>query len=91
MKKDRYEAEFSNLGLRNIPLPESFPTRYDRLLCGGIWCMVQLDYYYDEYDKDNSPISIKNLTPIQMPQIDMSELKEGSSKFTKEEWIDIML
>ena len=91
VKKDRYEAEFSNLGLRNIPLPESFPTRYDRLLCGGIWCMIQLDYFYDENDSDRNPISITNLTPIQMPKIDMSQLKEGRSNFTKEEWIDIML
>jgi ATP-dependent Lon protease len=91
IQRDYYEAEFSNLGLRGIRLPEEYPTKYDRLLAGGIWCMVQLDYDYDENELKQSPISITRLTPIQMPQININELKEGRSKFTKEEWIDVML
>lgn len=91
IRKNRYEAEFSNLGLSDIPVPEEYPTRYDRLLCGGIWCMIQLDYDYDENEQSKNPISITRLTPIQMPQVDIKELKEGRSKFTKEEWIDVML
>jgi ATP-dependent Lon protease len=91
IRKNRYEAEFSNLGLSDIPVPEEYPTRYDRLLCGGIWCMIQLDYDYDENEQNKNPISITRLTPIQMPQVDIKELKEGRSKFTKEEWIDVML
>lgn len=91
IQRDYYEAEFSNLGLRGIHLAEEYPTKYDRLLAGGIWCMVQLDYDYDENELKQSPISITRLTPIQMPQININELKEGRSKFTKEEWIDIML
>ena len=91
IKRDCYEAEFSNLGLSGVYLPEEYPTRYDRLLCGGIWCMIQLDYSYDENEQRRNPISITRLTPIQMPQVDINELKEGRSKFTKEEWIDVML
>lgn len=91
IRKNRYEAEFSNLGISNIFVPEEYPTRYDRLLCGGIWCMIQLDYDYDENEQNKNPISITRLTPIQMPQVDIKELKEGRSKFTKEEWIDVML
>jgi len=42
---------------------------YDRLLCGGIWCILQLDYEFIEEDKKNTqPIRIRKLTPIQMPQ-----------------------
>ena len=37
IKKDSYEAEFSNLGVKNIPISEAYPTKFDRLLCGGIW------------------------------------------------------
>ena len=44
IKTDRYEAEFSNLGIKTIPISEDYPTKYDRLLCGGIWCIVQLEY-----------------------------------------------
>lgn len=91
IQKDYYETEFSNLGLRGIRLPEEYPTKYDRLLAGGIWCMIQLEYDYDENELKQSPIRITNLKPIQMPQININELKEGRSQFTKDEWIDIML
>ena len=110
IRYDMYEAEFSNLGLKNIPISEEYPTKYDRLLCGGIWCIVQLDYETEnefapeiisasgdyiqsrkKRQKDATPISIRKLTPIQMPHVDIEELKQGRKVFTKEEWMDVML
>lgn len=91
IRKDRYEAEFSNLGIKEIPVSEEYPEKYDRLLCGGIWCIVQLEYEYDEEDKFSIPIKIAKLNPIQMPHVDINELKEGRKAFTKNEWIDVIL
>lgn len=110
IKKDCFFAEFSNLGLANIPIMDEYPEKYDRLLCGGIWCIVQLDYETEgdnnfgiidadgntlqskqKKQKDISPISIRKLTPIQMPHIDIEDLKRGRQAFTKEEWLDVML
>lgn len=109
IKKDMYEAEFSNLGLSGIPIDEEYPTRFDRLLCGGIWCIVRLEYDSNaDYDsgivsadgerlrskKKNqieNPIKIINLNPIQMPHVDINDLKEGRRHFSKEEWIDVLL
>lgn len=91
IKRDYYEAEFSNLGLRDIPIDEEYPAKFDRLLCGGIWCIVQLDYEYIEEDRNGTPIRIRKLTPIQMPHIDIADLKQGRKAFSKEEWIDILL
>lgn len=91
IKKDRYEAEFSNLGLKGVPIGGEYPTQFDRLLCGGIWCIVQLDYEYDEEDRNGSPIQLRKLTPIQMPHMDMQEIRQGRGAFTKEEWIDVLL
>lgn len=91
IKTDSYEAEFSNLGVKNIPISEEYPTKYDRLLCGGIWCIVQLEYEYVEEDKRHSPILIHKLTPIQMPRVDINELKQGRKAFTEEEWIKVLL
>ena len=110
IKKNCYFAEFSNLGLGNVPIADEYPEKFDRLLCGGIWCIVQLDY---EAEGDNNfgiedidgnplrskqkkqreitPICIRKLTPIQMPHIDIDELKLGRRSFTKEEWLDILL
>ena len=44
IKKDCFFAEFSNLGLSNVPITDDYPEKFDRLLCGGIWCIVQLEY-----------------------------------------------
>lgn len=92
LTKNVYTAEFSNLGLKGIPLSDEYPEKYDRLLCGGIWCMVTLDYEFIEEDKKNgTPIQIRKLNPIQMPHVDINELKQGRKAFTKEEWMDILL
>ena len=91
IKRDFYEAEFSNLGLKDIPIDEEYPAKYDRLLCGGIWCIIQLDYEYMEEDRNGTPISIRKLTPIQMPHVDIEELKQGRKAFTQEEWMDVLL
>jgi len=88
---DTYEAEFSNLGVKTIPISEEYPAKFDRLLCGGIWCIVQLAYEFVEEDKKALPIHITRLTPIQMPHVDIDELKLGRKAFTKEEWMDVLL
>ena len=91
IKKDTYEAEFSNLGINAIPISEDYPSKFDRLLCGGIWCIVQLEYEYIEEERNAPPIHIRKLTPIQMPHIDIDELKQARKAFTKEEWISVLL
>ena len=110
MKKDCFFAAFSNLGVDDVPIADEYPEKFDRLLCGGIWCIVQLDYEVEGDDtfgledingnplrskqkkqKDISPISIRKLTPIQMPHIDIEDLKQGRKAFTKDEWLDVMM
>ena len=107
IKKDCFFAEFSNLGLSNVPITDDYPEKFDRLLCGGIWCIVQLEYESEgdstfgmedldseprqKKQKDVSPISIRKLTPIQMPHIDIEEVRAGRKAFTQDEWMDVML
>lgn len=90
-RTDTYEAEFSNLGLSGVPISDIYPSKYDRLLAGGIWCIVQMEYFFDEGDKNRVPFIINKLTPVQMPNIDIDEFKEARAKFTAKEWIDIIL
>ena len=92
IKKNHFFAEFSNLGLKDVPIEDEYPEQYDRLLCGGIWCIVQLEYEYNEEDKKTGyPIQIRKLTPIQMPHVDIDELRAGRKAFTKDEWMDVLL
>ena len=55
-KENRHEAEFSNLSLKGVPISDVYPSKYERLLGGGIWCIIQLEYYYDEDDKKGNPV-----------------------------------
>ena len=115
IRKDQHEAEFSNLGLSGIQIEDSYPEKYDRLLCGGIWCIIQLEYVSESKLEEDmlsgivdidgnpvqsrkkkskeavSPVRIVKLTPIQMPHVDIEELKSARRQFSKDEWMDIML
>lgn len=107
INKNALFANFSNLGLPDVPISDEYAEKYDRLLCGGIWCIVQLEYTSEDDEelglleletsvgkrKKNKeyPIFIRKLTPIQMPHIDMDELKQGRKAFTKDEWLDVLL
>jgi len=115
IRKDQHEAEFSNLGLSGIQIEDSYPEKYDRLLCGGIWCIIQLEYVSESKLEEDmlsgivdidgnpvqsrkkkskeavSPVRIVKLTPIQMPHVDIEELKDARRQFSKDEWMDIML
>ena len=90
-RDDIYESEFSNLGIKNVPIAEQYVKDFERLLCGGIWCIVQMEYFYDEADKSRCPFVIRNLTPIQMPGLDIEEVKNARASFSDDEWIDLVL
>ncbi|MDO9044792.1 MAG: protease Lon-related BREX system protein BrxL [Methanobacteriaceae archaeon] len=90
-KADRYEADFSNLGLSGVPIAKEYPSEYERLLGGNIWCMIQFEYFYDEADIKRNPFIIRKLAPIQMPNLDLDEIIMGRDNFSKEEWIDVLL
>ncbi|EPB8256094.1 protease Lon-related BREX system protein BrxL [Clostridium perfringens] len=90
-KKDLYEAEFSNLGLKGVPIASYYVKEYDKLLQGGIWCILKMDYYFDEEVKNASPFNISNLKPIQMPNMDIEEIFDGRKNFSKDEWIDLII
>ncbi|MBR3140190.1 MAG: hypothetical protein IKF11_04910 [Methanobrevibacter sp.] len=83
-KNDTYYAYFSNLGLKEIPINPDFPQRYERLLGGNLWCMVNLEYDFDEADFRSQTIKIRDLQPIQLPNIDLDDILLNRRNFTKE-------
>ena len=89
-KRDVYEAILSNLGVKGIEIPSSTVNQYEKLLVGGIWCIISLSYYYEDHQK-GTPFILSELKPIQMPNMDMEELFEGRKAFTVEQWMDILL
>lgn len=88
-KIDTYEAELSNLGLKDVMIDENDVKKYDRLLIGGIWCILKIKYSYE--DNKRMPFAIETLTPIQLPNMDLNDIYLGRKQFTTEEWIDIII
>lgn len=89
-KKDIYEAVFSNLGIKNVVVPSETVKKYQKLLAGGIWSIVNLKYFYEE-GQGGSPFILEEIKPIQMPNMDLEPLFEGRRAFTEEQWIDALL
>ncbi len=89
-KRDVYEALLGNLGVKGVEVPSAVVRQYEKLLVGGIWCVVTLEYFFEE-DQKGSPFVLRELKPIQMPNMDMEELFEARRVFTEEQWIDVLL
>jgi ATP-dependent Lon protease len=88
--KDIYEVSFSNLGISKVPIADAEVKRYEKILSGGIWCIITMGYLFEE-GSGRSPWVIQDLKPIQLPSMDMAELLEARKQFTEEEWIDVIL
>ncbi len=89
-RRDVYEAVLSNLGVKGIEIDSAWVRKYEKLLVGGIWCIVTLEYFYEEGQK-GSPFILRDLKPIQMPNMDLAELFEGRRAFSEKQWIDVLL
>lgn len=90
-KKDRYEGELSNLSVGNIEIDGSYIKRYEKLLSGGIWCIITLSYQFDELSIGDSPFKLNKLTPIQIASLDMEEVFNARKVFSKEQWTNFLL
>lgn len=89
-KRDVYEAQLLSLGIKGVVVLTDTVKKYEKLLVGGIWALVTLEYFFEEGQK-GSPFSVRLLKPIQMPNMDMDELREGREQFTAEEWLDVLV
>ena len=90
-KQDIYQAEFSNLGIKDAYISEDIVKKYEKLLVGGIWCIVKVSYTFDYAEKHKIPFTASSLDPIQLPNMNLTGLFEGRKKFTKEEWMDVLV
>ncbi len=90
-KLDLYQAEFSNLGIKDALIDDEIVKQYEKLLVGGIWCIIKVSYNFDDQDRHRMPFKVAALDPIQLPNMDLTQIFDGRRHFTKEEWIDILI
>lgn len=88
-KRDVYEALLANLGVKDAEIDTRFVKANEKLLAGGIWCIITVHYFFEEGSK-RSPFSVADLKPIQMPNMDMEGLFQARKHFTTKQWIDAL-
>ncbi|MEN8339726.1 protease Lon-related BREX system protein BrxL [Acinetobacter baumannii] len=89
-RKDKYEASFSNLGIKDAEISAGIVKEYEKLLVGGIWVIATLSYYFEE-GQTNSPFGVSLLKPIQMPNMNMDELFSGRTALSTDQWRESLI
>jgi ATP-dependent Lon protease len=90
--EDKYWATLVNFGYKNVHISERHIHKFEKLLQGGIWAQVDMEYLYEEDDSGKkSPFRIRDLKPIQIAAFDINEYIESRKAFNTGEWIDLLI
>ena len=89
-RKDKYEASFSNMGIKDAEISAGIVKEYEKLLVGGIWVIATLSYYFEE-GQTSSPFGVSLLKPIQMPNMNMDELFSGRAALSTDQWRESLI
>ena len=89
-KKDCYETEFANLGIKKVLIDSGTVKQHPKLLVGGVWVIADIEYEHTE-DRDASSWILSNIKPIQMSHFDYEGYIEARKQFTLDEWIDVLV
>lgn len=90
--EDKYWAELTNLQIKRVHIKEAWIKRYSKLLTGGLWAIIDLEYDPSLTDgREIRPFVITRIKPIQLAKTGIEEIKEGRKHFTTEEWMDVLI
>ncbi len=89
-EKGTYEAAFSNLGIKKVIVESDYVKNYPKLLVGGVWSIVDIEYRYEE-DKGHVPWVIESLKPIQIANASLEDFIAARAQFDTDEWIDFLI
>ncbi|OKH76420.1 ATP-dependent Lon protease [Mycobacterium sp. SWH-M1] len=89
-KDDTYEAEFANLGIKQVIVAPATIKAHPKLLVGGVWCICDIEYQHS----DNArvvPWILGSIKPIQLSNFDFDGYVASRREFTTDEWIDLLI
>lgn len=88
----KYWARLATSGLDFVHIEPELVHRHERLFTGGIWANIELSY--DEtivHRGVTRPFVLQRLSPIQIASARFDEFVEGRRRFTRDEWVDVLL
>src|SRR6266704_585003 len=86
-------GEMANFGNRFLHVPDHLLRQFPRLLEGGIWAHISLEYRMDE-DEDapkSHPFYVTDIKPIQLAGFDLEDYLKGRQQVSTVEWIDLLV
>jgi ATP-dependent Lon protease len=89
-KDDTYEAEFANLGIKQVLVSPATIKTHPKLLVGGVWCISDIEYQHS----DNShvvPWILSSVKPIQLSNFDFEGYLSSRGDFSTGDWIDLVI
>lgn len=85
-----YEAEFANLGIKQIPIADRMVIQHPKLLSGGgVWCILTMGYSHAA--ETTIRWIVEDLKPIQVSNVNVEQYMETRPSFTTEEWLDLLM
>ena len=92
LEGSKYWAELVNFGNNFIHIPDSIVRKYERLLEGGIWAQVKLEFRDEEEVSGKArPFFVTDLNPIQMANFSLDDYSAHRAEFTTDEWLDLLV
>ncbi len=91
-KKDKYWAQLNNSNIRDANISDELVNRHDKLLLGGIWAIIDMEYDAQiTFGSNIYPFVVADIKPIQLSTFDNSRLLAKRKEFTRAEWLNILL
>lgn len=88
----KYWAELVNFGYRFVHIPDTFVRQYERLLEGGVWAQVDVEFRAEEVvGGKERPFFITDLRPIQLASFDLADYCAARRELTTDEWLDLLI
>jgi ATP-dependent Lon protease len=88
--RDRYEVNFANLAIKNVPIHSQWINQHPKILTGGVWSLIDIGYQPVDSGTE-APWIVENIKPIQLSSFDLDEIMAVRDTFTTDEWIDMLL
>jgi uncharacterized protein (TIGR02688 family) len=92
-KADAYKAELPSLQLSDIHISDELVNAHDRMLTGGFYAEVTLEYIAAlAREAGSQPFVVESVRPIQMSTRDaLDTFVRGRVRFTLDQWRDLLI
>ena len=89
---NQYWAELKNIDIKFVRIDSSEIRKHERLLTGGLWAEVEIEYDDSfQFKGKTRPFIIRELRPIQVSNLELDQLRENRAQLTTKEWLNFLM